>query len=407
MKKIEIERPSAEALIFNLIRTEGPLSRTDIVTRTGFSKSTVSLQVSRFIQRGLVQEEASEFGEGKKKRPLQVCGGAGYVVGAFLGMHKLSITLFNLTLDPLKEVYYNLDSVIEPETTNNFIMEKISNILDDAKLRYSDLWGIGLGFPFPVDFDQGIPDSPPNLPLWHLYPLCELYEKKFCCPVLIDNDVNVMALGESVAGIAQNTQDFIFLKVGTGIGAGLFLEGRVYRGSKGCAGDIGHIAIDGETKLCHCGNQGCLETITAAPAIARKGLDVALTEESYVLASILKKHGRIVAEDVGNAALRGDMFAIQIMQESGRKIGLVLAKLVNFTNPDMIVIGGGVAQAGNIFLGAVREAILGRSLHLATIDLKIYFSELMEKSGTIGAGSLILERIFSPPLFQETITKNL
>ena len=408
MKRTEFETPSAESAIFNIIRTGGPINRTDIVARTGFSKSTISLQIGRLIQRGLIREEQPEDdGRPRRNLRLEIRSDAGYVAGVFLGIHKLCITLFNLGMDAIRESRFTLESVIDPDETNRFIVEKIRDILEAAGVHPEALWGIGLGFPFPVDFEKGIPDSPPNLPLWHSFPLKSLYEEAFGCPVLIDNDVNVMALGEGFSGVAQDEKDFIFLKVGTGIGAGLFLDGRIYRGSKGCAGDIGHIALDGETKLCHCGNAGCLETIAGAPAIAAKGFAAAMTEESPLLAAVLKQKNRITSEDVGDSAQRGDMFSIQIIQESGRHVGSVLAKLVNFSNPALVVIGGGVAGAGTIFLTAIRESILRRSTHLATIDLNVRFSELREQSGPTGAGRLILEEIFSSSRFAGTVEREL
>ncbi len=408
MRKTVYKTPSAESLVFNIIRNEGSANRTDLVDKTGFSKSTISLQINRLIKKGLITEFQPVGAENTiRKLQIKLLPNTGFVVGVFLGIHRLSITLFNLNMEAVKETVFDLVSVIEPQFINELIIKKIELILQQGKIDRQSLWGIGLGFPFHVDFQQGIPETPPNLPLWHQFPLKSLYEKYFSCPVLIDNDVNVMALGEGFSGIAQDERDFIFVKIGNGIGAGLFLDGRIYRGAKGSAGDIGHIAIGGESRLCHCGNIGCLETIAAAPAIASKGLEAAMTDESPLLAAILKEKNKITAKDVGDSAQRGDMFSLQIIQESGRHIGTVLAKLVNFSNPGMVVIGGGVAQSGNIFLASIREAILRRSTHLATTDLQIRYTELQEKCGPIGAGRLIIEEIFSSSMFSKTIDENL
>ena len=404
MRRMIPESPQAELVIYNIVRSEGPINRTDVVSQTGFSKSTVSLQINKLIQQGLIQEKPPEEDlAARRKLRLEVVSDAGYVAGVFLGIHKLSVSLFNLKMEPVNEQSYYIDSVINPEEINRLIAEKLFDILRLAKIDGDQLWGIGLGFPFPVDYAQGVPDSPPNLPFWNRFPLKSFYTERFQCPVVIDNDVNVMALGEGYSGAAQDERDFIFVKVGTGIGAGLFLDGRVYRGAKGSAGDIGHVGIDGESRLCHCGNAGCLETIAAGPAIAARGLQAAMTEESPPLAAILNTKNRITAEDVGNSALQGDMFSIQIIQDSGRNIGTVLAKIVNFANPGMVVIGGGVAKSGNLFLAAVREAIVRRSTHLATIDLSVRFSELGDRCGPTGAARLVIEEIFSPHQFTRTM----
>jgi len=407
MRKTVYKTPSAESLIFNIIRNENSINRTDLVDKTGFSKSTISLKINKLIKKGLIREIPPEGAENTiRKLQIELVPNAGFVIGVYLGTQKLCIALFNLKMEIVKESSFDLESFVDPQYVNSLILKQIELILRQAKVELHSLWGIGMGFPFPVDFQQGIPEYP-NSPLWHQYPLKTLYEEHFSCPVLIDNDVNIMALGEGFSGIAQDEKDFIFVKIGNGIGAGLFQDGRIYRGVKGCAGDIGHIAIDGESRLCQCGNIGCLEIIAAAPAIASKGLEAAMTDESPLLAAILKEKNKITAKDVGESAQRGDMFSIRIIQESGRQIGTVLAKLVNFSNPGMVVIGGGVSRSGNIFLSSIREAILPRSTHLATIDLQVRFSELQEKCGPIGAGRLIIEEIFSSSMFSQTIDKNL
>ncbi len=407
MRKSVYETPLAESVIYNVIRVEGPINRTEVVLKTGFSKSTVSLQINKFIQKGLVYEEQPEGGTtAKRKLRVEINGDAGFVAGIFVGIHKLSVIIFNLKMEVRTEAEHYIESTINPVETNRFIVKKLREALVDAGIEAEALWGIGMGFPFPVNYELGIPDSPPNLPLWEQFPLKSFYEEEFRCPVFIDNDVNVMALGEGYSGAAQAEKDFIFLKVGTGIGAGLFFDGRIYRGAKGSAGDIGHIGIDGEKNLCHCGNAGCLETLAAAPAIAARGLQAAMTEESPLLATIFKSKNSISALDVGNSALQGDMSSIRIIQDSGQKIGMVLAKLVNFANPGMVVIGGGVSKAGNLFLAAIRESIVRRSTHLATIDLIVRFSALGDRCGPIGAGRLAIEEVFSSRRFNRTISEN-
>ncbi|MBI9106870.1 MAG: ROK family protein [Spirochaetales bacterium] len=404
MRKTSYESPSADSIIFNIIRNEGSINRTDLVANTGFAKSTVSLQINKLIETGIIQEIKPKKSENTvRKLQIEIVPDAGYVIGVFLGIHRLSISLFNLRMETILEAVYDLESILNPEFINRLIIKKIDLLISEAKIQKKSLWGIGLGFPFPVDFHQGISEAPPNLPLWHQYPVQAIYENHFSCPVLLDNDVNVMALGEAYSGIAQDENDFIFVKVGNGIGCGLFMEGRVYRGAKGSAGDIGHIALDRETKLCHCGNIGCLETIAAAPSIAQKGLEVAMTGDSPILQKKLAKNHKVTSKDVGEAAQMGDMFALRIIKESGKNLGSVLAKLVIFANPGMVVIGGGVTKSGTLYLSAIREEILRKATHIATIDLQIRYTDLQDKCGPIGSGRLIIEDIFSSRNFTKTI----
>ncbi len=408
MRKTNYKSPSADSIIFNIIRNEGSINRTDLAAKTGFAKSTVSLQINKLIESGIIREIKPKESENTvRKLQIEIIPDAGYVIGVFLGVHRLSISFFNLRMDIIKEAAYDLESILDPIFINKFIIEKIDLLISEAEIRKKDLWGIGLGFPFPVDFHLGITETPPNLPLWHQYPIKLIYENHFSCPVLLDNDVNVMALGEAYSGIAQDENDFIYVKVGNGIGCGLFMEGRVYRGAKGSAGDIGHIALDRETKLCHCGNIGCLETIAATPAIAKKGLEVAMTGDSPLLEKKLNENHKVTSKDVGEAAQMGDMFALRIIKESGKNLGSVLAKIVIFANPGMVVIGGGLTNSGNVYLSAIRKEILRRATHIATIDLQIRYTGLQDKCGPIGAGRLSIEDIFSSHNFAKTMAENM
>jgi len=239
--------------------------------------------------------------------------------------------------------------------------------------------------------------SPPIMPGWDGYPIIETIEQWFpMSNIVVDNDVNVMALGEMYQGAGIGIDNLIFVKVGTGIGAGIICEGKIYRGSNGCAGDIGHIQVDKNGPVCHCGNKGCLESVAAGPAIAERCLLAAQAGKSSILLNYYEKNGKLLrAEDIGNASREGDALAIEVIRESGQSIGDVLAGLVNFYNPDMIVIGGGVSNLGNLLLSSIRQAVFQRSLPLATRDLQIVFSEIGGDAGVIGAINLAMDNIFS------------
>jgi glucokinase-like ROK family protein len=235
------------------------------------------------------------------------------------------------------------------------------------------------------------------MPGWDSYPIIQTVQQWFpAANVVVDNDVNVMALGEVNKGAGKGIDNLIFVKIGTGIGAGIICEGEIYRGTSGCAGDIGHIGVDKDGPLCHCGNKGCLETIASGPAIAERSLAAALAGQSPILLMHYERNGGVLrTEDVGEAAREGDALAIEMIRESGQYIGDVLAGLVNFYNPQMIVIGGGVSNLGNMLLSSIRQTVLHRSLPLATRDLRIVFSEIGADAGVIGAVSLAMDYLFS------------
>ena len=196
--------------------------------------------------------------------------------------------------------------------------------------------------------------------------------------------------------LAQGHRNFLFVKVGTGIGSGIISDGQIHRGAQGSAGDIGHIKVVGETgQECRCGKVGCLEALAGGGAIGRDGTTAARAGRSARLASRLEHATTLTAQDVGEAALMGDGVAHELIMRSGRLLGQTLAGLVNFFNPSLIVIGGGVARAGDAYLATIREVIYARSAPLATRDLQVRLSALDDKAGVMGAATMVLDQLFS------------
>ena len=396
--------PNTTSQIYNIIRQQGEMNRMGLTKLSGVSKSTISLQINKLLKLGMIEEKIPSDSS-QRKLKLRIRGDIGCVAGVFLGISRLSIVIFSLDMNIICESEYFFDSISNPEECNNRIIAQLKELC--AQNGIKDLWGIGIGFPFPVNFREGKPDSPPNVPLWHDYPLKDIYEKEFGCPVLVDNDVNVMARGEGFKGCTVNESDFLFIKIGTGIGSGLIVNGKIYRGANGCAGDIGHFEVNGSTVQCICGNTGCLEAEAGGRALALKARQLAESGESPFLAKRLNENDSLSAIDINDGAIEGDLACIQLVRDTGKAIGRVCAKIVNFFNPSSIVIGGGVAGFGNLLIGAIREAIITRSPHLATYELNVCFSELKDKSGPTGAGTLILDHIFSSGEFTNTVGKHL
>jgi predicted NBD/HSP70 family sugar kinase len=204
----------------------------------------------------------------------------------------------------------------------------------------------------------------------------------------VDNDVNIMAIGERHNGVAPSVDDFLFVKIGTGVGCGIYLSGGVYRGTDGCAGDIGHIQVDAHGPVCACGNAGCLEAVFGGAALARDALAAGRSGESPALAERLTRGPALTAKDVGEGAAEGDITCIRLIRDGGRAVGTVLAGLVSFANPSMIVIGGGLAQLGHLLLAEIRSVVYRRSLPLATGNLPVVLTELGARAGVTGAAVL-------------------
>jgi glucokinase-like ROK family protein len=234
------------------------------------------------------------------------------------------------------------------------------------------------------------------MPGWDGHPIADRFRDRYGAPAWVDNDVNVLALGEWREGIARGHSNVVFVKIGTGIGAGIISDGSLHRGAQGAAGDVGHIqVIDDPTVVCRCGNIGCLEAVAGGFAIARQAERAAQEGRSPILAGVLERRGRLTAADVAESASHGDAASTEMLQRAGRLIGTMLAGVVNLLNPSLIVIGGGVAAAGDVLLASIRESVYRRSLPLATRHLLVIPSSLGESGGVIGTAAMVLDELFS------------
>ncbi len=379
--------------IFQVVRDRGPLSASEIVRRTGLAKSTVSVHLDRLRAAGLVRPDARP---GSKRQKLKVADDVGAVVGLDVGQTHLTAALCDLTAAPLARRRIPLDLAREtPERVLALAGGLVAALCREAGVRGRKLFGIGVGVPGPVDFAAGVPVSPPVMPGWDRFPVATRLAKRFGCPVFLDNDVNVMALGERDRGVAAGADSFIYVKIGTGIGAGIVLHGEIHRGAKGAAGDIGHIGLDGRDEPCPCGNRGCLEVVAGGAALAAQARAAASARRSPFLAALAARQAPLDAAAVGQGALAGDATCLRLLMDSGAAVGGVLAKLVNFFNPSLIVVGGGVAGVGERYVASLREAIYRRSTPLATADLQVKRTALGEEGGAVGAAVLVLDEILS------------
>ena len=390
---------SLDALITVLdeIRLGRSRSRSELVVRTGLSRAIVAQRVGELIDRGLVAEgETGPSTGGRPPRQLTFAADSGHVLVADLGATSIDVAVTSLDGRILGHRDEPADIAAGPEACLQRVDELFEQLQTSTRSLPGRLWGVGIGVPGPVEFQTGRPISPPIMPGWDGYPVRERFAERYDAPVWVDNDVNVLALGEWRSGIAVGHDNVVVVKIGTGIGAGIISDGRLHRGAQGSAGDVGHIqVVDDASVVCRCGNIGCLEALSGGAALSRAGIAAAREGRSDRLMTALDQHGTVTAEDVAKAASFGDAVAVALLQSAGRRVGLMLASVVNFFNPSLVVIGGGVAQSGDQLLAAIRETVYRRSLPLATRDLLIQRSSLGALAGVIGASSMVLDQLFS------------
>jgi predicted NBD/HSP70 family sugar kinase len=368
---------SAGALLRH-VRTGRARSRAELVALTGASRNTVSARVDQLIAANLLEEGGRGWSTGGRPPTLlRFNSRAGCVLAVDLGVTSVDVAVTDLSAQILATAGHAIDIAEGPGVVLAEVDRLAQRVLEEAHLGPADVRAVGVGVPGPVEFSTGRPFHPPIMPGWHDYPIPSAFGR-YECPVYVDNDVNVMALGEM--GVAGSADDVLVVKVGTGIGCGVIVEGRVYRGAQGSAGDIGHIYVaqpDGRRVLCRCGNENCLEAIAGGGALLRDALAAGLPVST--------------TRQVVELAAQGDGTALELVRNAGRTIGTVLASLVNFFNPHRIVMTGGVAQAGTPLLAGLREAVYRRSMALATRSLEIGVSEAPDRSGRVGAALMAIE----------------
>ena len=382
-----------QARVLRLLRDEGPRSRAELGDAVELSRSRLAVELERLVRLGLVETGGLAASRGGRRSSIVKIARETRFLGIDIGATSVDVAITDGELRVLTKVAEPMDIRQGPEVVIGSVLKLV------GKLRADDVApgfvGAAVGVPGPVSFREGVPVSPPIMPGWNLFPVRDTFATELGCPVLVDNDVNIMALGEKHAGIARSVNDFLFVKIGTGIGCGIVVGGEVYRGVSGSAGDIGHIRVDDSGPTCLCGNTGCLEAFFGGAALARDALAAARSERSEALARQLKRTKMLTAADVAAAATAGDPIAVGMIRDGGRRVGQVLAGLVSFFNPGLVVIGGGVAGIGHALLAEIRAVVYARSLPLATGNMPIVLSELGGEAGVVGAARLISDHVFS------------
>ena len=391
------EALDALVMVLDEIRLGHSRSRSELVTRTGLGRAIVAQRVGELLDRGLVTEgEVGPSTGGRPPRQLTFRAEAGHVLVADLGATSIDVAVTSLD----GRILGHHDEPAEIEAGPGRCLDRVDALFESLLATTQGipgrLWGVGIGVPGPVEFGSGRPISPPIMPGWDGYPIRERFAERYDAPVWVDNDVNLLALGEWRSGVAAGHDNVVVVKVGTGIGAGIISDGHLHRGAQGSAGDVGHIqVVDDPLVVCRCGNLGCLEALAGGAALGRAGEAAAAEGRSARLRVALDQHGTVTAQDVARAASFGDPVAVALLQGAGRRIGSMLASVVNFFNPSLVVIGGGVANSPDQFLASIRETVYRRSLPLATRDLLIQRSSLGGLAGVIGASSMVVDQLFS------------
>lgn len=382
-----------QAQLLRFLRDDGPCSRAELGDAVRLPRARVAAELGRLVQLGLVEAAGLALSRGGRRSSVVRIAQATRFLSVNIGAASLDVAITDGQLQVLARTAEATDLRRGPTAVIGQALE-IANKLRSGcgGARFA---GAGIGVPGPVSFRDGVPVNPPFMPRWHRFPVREMFSTELGCAAVIDNDVNVMALGEMHGGVARSFANFLFVKLGAGIGCGIVARGEVYRGSIGCAGDIGHTNVDDQGPLCVCGNLGCLEAFFSGAALTRDAIAAARSGDSGPLAARLAMAGTLTPLDVARAAATGDPVASGMIRDGARRVGQVLSGLVSFFNPGLMVIGGGLAGLGNALLAEIRGVVYRTSPPLATRDMRVVLSELAEQSGLIGAARLISDHVFA------------
>ncbi len=377
------QRHTGAGELFQLLRDGAPRTRADLAAVTGQARSTITARVDLLLGAGLIAPagEASSTG-GRPPTTFAFRPRARVVLAVDLGATHARLAVTDLASTVLAETEEPLPISAGPEVVLDWVVEHGLALLTTAGRGPGDLAGVGVGLPGPVEHSTGRPINPPIMPAWDDVDVRGILSARLGAEVLVDNDVNLMALGEHRTAW-PDVDDMLFVKVATGIGSGIISDGRLRRGAQGAAGDIGHIAVPGAADVpCRCGNVGCLEAVASGRALA----------ESLAAQGLPARNGL----DVVALVRSGDLAAGRAVRQAGREIGAVLAACVSLLNPSLVVIGGVVAEAGEHLIAGIREVVYQRSLPLATQHLRIVTSQARSQVGILGASAMAVDHVLAP-----------
>jgi predicted NBD/HSP70 family sugar kinase len=379
--------------LLNLVRTSAATTRQELERQSELGRAIVTDRLATLIRLGLVEEgDLGQAVGGRAPRHVRFRSHAGTILVAMLDHASLAVGVSDLSGRLLAEHHEAAELAVGPEPVVERLITLFTWMLEEHGTE-NGVWGVGFAAPGPIHKPDGRRLFAPVLSAfqnWDGFPFVEELAMRAGAPVWVRSGVQMMTMGELKSGSGIGISDMIFVKLGRSISAGVISQGTLHRGAQGAAGMIGYTSINGES----------LEAIAGSEAIDREVRQAAESARSSYLAGVLARTGGVTVTDVGHGAQLGDGFCIELLARCGRAVGEALAPLANLLNPSLIVLGGSVAQTGDILLAAVREAVYRQSHPLVTRDLRILRSQMSGSAGLVGASQVVVEALFEPQFLQ-------
>lgn len=381
--------------ILKLISDNGSISQTRMFELSGYSRPMISIACEQLIQNRLIVTDNTKTMNKKKNIEYKLNADLGYIIGIAIGGTSCRIGIFNILCEMIEIIRYPVDLIRGPEA----ILREIDEHIDHLQAKYctdaKKILGIGMAIPSPVKYEEGYANYPAFMPGWHMFDLKQYFQSKYGCPAFIDNEVNTMALEEYQQRVNKQEHVLLCIKVGTGIGSGLVIDNKIYRGENGGGGNVGHIQISNATDPCECGKTGCIEAIASAPAVLRKATALANDSPDSKLYELYVKKGKLEIGDIKTAADQGDRIALKIIQHAGESLGEIVGMLTMFLDPAQIVIAGQLTQLGPNYLYYIRNMVQKKAYPWIGHNFSVEFSQLPTSSAAIGAARLCISELFA------------
>ena len=381
------------SMVFDLIRRKGPISRAEIARTIGLSIPTVMKITEEFSHKQCVQDVGKgESSGGKRPELLELIPDSKYIIGVGVGRSKTNVLMMNLAGEVFIREIMETGGTVVPEVWISRLIRVIENVIRESGLPEKRILGMGIGMPGILDEDSGKVLFSPDFK-WENVDMLTPIRERFKMDITIENANRALAMGEYYFGAGVDSRNFLVVNLGHGIGSAIMREGEFYRGSSGSSGEIGHIILEKNGPKCNCGNKGCLEAIASGNAIARDA-KIAVLEgnASKIMELVNGDINRIEAKTVFEAAHLGDQMAIQITERAMQYIGIGLANYINLLDPDLIILFGGLTNAGDIFLKKIKEVLRERQMKFAGRQVKLVISQMGENGTAVGSASLVLKK---------------
>lgn len=383
--------------MLHYIRKNPPVTKGDLAKVTGLTFMAINKIFAEMEELGLIRKDAmTTGGPGRNAATYTINEQYGYTIGIHINAYRTAVALLDLHGTILQKESLSMEGVQAQDRFVQELSKMVLSVISNGRVKTSQVFGIGVGSPGPVDTKLGIILMPPNIPLLHYLPLKQALEKSLGLPVFVQKDTNAIALGEYWHGMGKTYNDLVYLDIDMGIGGGLVIEGNVHQGSGNIAGEIGHMILQGDGPLCNCGNKGCLEAMSSALAILR---DLAQALSDHPEHPLFQKRDSLSIEDLLDAMRQDDMLVVELLHKSAYNTGVAVRNLINMLDPQLVILGGLLVKEYPRYFDIVRDVTLSLMMK-GSKEKTVFKREVNTDMALIGSAEVVAGHFFEKVVYR-------